>query len=141
MPSRKCSRTLFTESSPRWAQLARSVAIQYDPTQLIVEALERLHDRGTTPTSIDAVAREACRINQPLAVEAFFTQSRSDDVLTADGDIDDSQLTDPTVYKSGIHFQFEYHLYHVGLPTTGGTDTKSDVLEDAWQLHHPISSD
>jgi hypothetical protein len=133
--------TRFTELAPRWAQLARSVAIQYDPTQLIIEALERLHERGTTPASIDAVAREACRINQPLTVEVFFTQSRRDDVLTADGDIDDSQLTDPTVYKSGIHFQFKYHLYHVGLLTTGGTDTKSDVLDDPWQLQHPVTSE
>jgi hypothetical protein len=126
--------------APRWTQLARSVAIQYDPTQFIIEALERLHDRGTTP-GIDAVAREACRINQPFSVEVFFTQSRRDDVLTADGDIDESQLTDPTVYKSGIHFQFKYHLYHVGLLTNGGTDTKSDVPDDAWQLHHPINSE
>jgi hypothetical protein len=61
-------------------------------------------------------------------------------VLTADGDIDESQLTDPTVYKSGIHFQFKYHLYHVGLLTTGGTDTKADVLDDEWQLHNPVTA-
>jgi hypothetical protein len=98
-----------------------------------------MHQRGAAPAKIDAVAREACRINQPLAVEVFFTQSRRDDVLTADGDIDESQLTDPTVYKSGIHFQFKYHLYHVGLLTTGGTDGKNDVLDDDWRLEQTIS--
>lgn len=131
--------TPFTELAPRWAQLARSVAIQYDPTQLIVEALERLHQRGIQPATIDDVLTEACCINQPLAVEVFVTQSRRDDVLTADGDINDSMLTDPTVYKSGIHFQFKHQLFHIGLLTEGGTDTKVQVLEDEWELVHPIA--
>lgn len=130
--------TRFTTLAPRWAQLARSVAIQYDPTQLIIEALERLHQRGINPATIDAVAREASRINQPLTVEVFFTQSRREDVLTADGEINESVLTDPTVYKSGIHFQFKYHLRHIGLLTEGGTDDKDAVLSNKWALEHPV---
>ncbi|RLM53415.1 hypothetical protein DVK02_13035 [Halobellus sp. Atlit-31R] len=133
--------TRYTELAPRWAQLARSVAVQYEPTQLIVDALERLHRRGVDHATIDAVAREACRLNRPLAVEVFFTQSRREDVLTADGDIDDSVLPDPSVYKSGIHFQYKYHLYHVGLLTHGGTDRKDDVLTDTWALEHPVARD
>ncbi|MFW5950390.1 MAG: hypothetical protein ACOCR6_03535, partial [archaeon] len=129
--------TRFTELAPRWAQLARSIAIQYDPTQLIIEALERLHQTGTDNATIADVAAEACRINQPLAVEVFFTQNRRDDVLTADGDINDTMLHDPTVYKSGIHFQYKYQLYHVGLLTTGGTDEKDKVLDNLWQLEQP----
>jgi len=134
----KSRSTPFTDLAPRWAQLARSVAVQYEPTQLIIEALERLHERGIKPATIDAVVREACRINQPLAVEVFFTKSRREDVLTADGDIDESALTDPTVYKSGIHFQFKYHLRHIGLLTEGGTDTKSKVLQNSWELQQSV---
>jgi hypothetical protein len=130
--------TQFTALAPRWAQLARSVAIQYDPTRLIIEALEGLHQRGINPATIDAVVREACRINQPLTVEVFFTQSRREDVLTADGNINESVLTDPTVYKSGIHFQFKYHLRHIGLLTHGGTDDKGAVLTNNWALEHPV---
>jgi hypothetical protein len=130
--------TRFTTLAPRWGQLARSVAIQYDPTQLIVEALERLHQRGIETTTIDALVREASHINQPLAIEVFITQPRREDVLTADGDINESMLTDPTVYKSGIHFQFKYHLYHVGLLTKGGTDDKDEVLSNGWALEHPV---
>jgi hypothetical protein len=133
--------TRFTELAPRWAQLARSIAIQYDPTQLIIGALERLHQRGINPVTIDDVAREACRINQPLAVEVFFTQSRREDVLTIDGDIDGPVLKDPTVYKSGIHFQFKYHLCHIGLLTEGGTDDKDAVLTNKWELEHPVEHD
>jgi len=130
--------TPFTDLAPRWAQLARSVAIQYEPTQLIVEALERLHDRGVETAAIDDVVREACSINQPLAVEVFFTRTRREDVLTADGDIDEAALSDPTVYKTGMHFQYKYHLRHVGLLTHGGTDDKDEVLTDEWALEHPI---
>jgi hypothetical protein len=134
----KNSPTRFTELDPRLAQLARAVATQYDPTQLIVEALEHLHKNGTVDTSIAAVAEEACHINQPLAVEALFNQSRREDVLIADGHIDLYNLNDPTIYKSGIHFQFKYHLYNIGLLTTGGTDTKSGELANPWRLEHPI---
>jgi len=128
------SRTRFTELAPRWAQLARSIAIQYGPTRLIITTLKRLHQNGTRDATLADVALEATRINQPLAVEIFFTQHRRDDVLTSDGDINQSILGDPTVYKSGIHFQFKYQLYHLGILTTGGTDDKSNVLSNTWRL-------
>ncbi|QKG94195.1 hypothetical protein HPS36_14925 (plasmid) [Halorubrum salinarum] len=130
--------TRFTELAPRWAQLARSVTIQYAPTQLIVESLERLHDSGSQAVSLADVALEATRINQPLAVEVFFTRDQRDDVLTADGDINESVLADPTIYKSGVHFQFKYQLYHLGILTTGGTDTKDDVLSNEWRLDQSV---
>ena len=132
------SRTRFTELAPRWAQLARSVAIQYEPTRLIVTALERLHDDGVRDVSLADVALEATHINQPLAVEVFFTQNRRDEVLTADGDIHQAVLTDPAVYKSGIHFQFKYQLYHLGILTTGGTDDKGEVLSNEWRLEQAV---
>ncbi|MDB2238956.1 hypothetical protein [Halorubrum ezzemoulense] len=134
------SRTRFTELAPRWAQLARSVAIQYEPTRLIITALERLHENGVSEPTLADVALEATRINQPLAVEVFFTQHRRDAVLTADGEIAESELADPTVYKSGIHFQFKYQLYHLGILTTGGTDDKQAVLNNPWRLEHAIKS-
>lgn len=130
--------TRFTELAPRWAQLARSVAIQYEPTRLIITALERLDQNGTRDATLADVALEATHINQPLAVEVFFTQHRRDDVLTADGDIDQSVLGDPTIYKSGIYFQFKYQLYHLGILTTGGTDDKDTVLSNTWRLAQAV---
>jgi len=124
----------FTKLAPRWAQLARSVAIQYEPTRLIITALERLHRDGSRDATLADVALEATRINQPLAVEVFFTQHRRDDVLTTDGDINQAALEDPTIYKSGIHFQFKYQLYHLGIMTAGGTDDKDAVLSNTWRL-------
>ncbi|MDB2262189.1 hypothetical protein PM035_15435 [Halorubrum ezzemoulense] len=132
--------TRFTELAPRWAQLARSVAIQYEPTRLIISALERLHQSGTRDATLADVALEATRINQPLAVEVFFTQHRRENVLTADGNINESVLGDPTIYKSGIHFQFKYQLYHLGILTTGGTDDKNDVLSNTWRLEQAVGS-
>jgi hypothetical protein len=130
--------TRFTELAPQWAQLARSVAIQYEPTKLIINALEILHEGGVRDASLAGVALEATRINQPLAVEVFFTQNRRDDVLTADGAINESVLMDPAVYKSGIHFHFKYQLYHLGILTTGGTDDKGEVLNNTWRLEQAV---
>ncbi len=68
----------------------------------------------------------------------FITQSRREDVLTADGEIDEPMLADLTVYTSGVDFQFKTHLFHVGLLTEPGTDDKSEVLDDEWTLTQPV---
>jgi hypothetical protein len=47
-------------------------------------------------------------------------------------------LTEPTIYKSGIHFQFRYQLYHLGILTTGGTDDKNAVLSNEWRLEQTV---
>jgi len=49
-------------------------------------------------------------------------------------------LTDPTVHKSGIHFHFKYHLYHIGLLTEDGINTKSGVLTNPRKLQQPVQS-
>lgn len=132
--------TRFTQLAPQWAQFARSITIQYKPTQLIVDALERLHSQGVGKATIDEVARQACRINQPLAVELFFSQHRRDEILNPEGDLNGESLTDPSVYKTGIHFQFKFQLYHVGILTSGGTDSKGEVLTNEWALEQPFHS-
>jgi hypothetical protein len=131
-------RTRFTELAPRWAQLAQSVTMQYEPTQLIVEALEALHRNGVSEPTLQQLVEQAAAINQPLAIEVFITQDARGAVLTNDGNLDTSVLDDPAVYKSGVYFQFKAQLYHVGLLTTGGTDDKEDALRDAWQLEHTV---
>ena len=68
----------------------------------------------------------------------FITQSRREDVFTADGEINETMLADPTVYTSGVDSQFKAHLFHVGLLTGRGTDDKSEVLDDEWTLTQPV---
>ncbi|MFA1610766.1 hypothetical protein [Halobellus rubicundus] len=130
--------TRFTELAPRWAQLARSVAMGYEPTRLVVEALERLHADGVRPATLPDLAATACEINRPLAVEVFFTEGGRDAVLERDGTLRAEALDDPGVYKSGIHFQYKAQLYHVGLVTDRGTDDKAAALADPWALEHPV---
>ena len=130
--------TRFTELAPRWAQLARSVTMQYEPTRLIVDALESLHEDGVRPATLPAVVTAACRINRPLAVEVFFTADGRDDVLARDGTLRRDALHRPAVYKSGLHFQYKAQLYHVGLLTARGTDDKAAALDDPWALEHPV---
>ncbi|WP_330630517.1 hypothetical protein [Halocatena halophila] len=131
----------FTELNSHWAQLSRSIAIQYEPTQLIVEALECLHGRGVTSATIDDVVQEAFKRNRALTVEVFFAHGRRDGVLTAGGELDVSTLTDPDVYKTGIHFQFKHFLRHVGIVTRGGTDKKTEVLSNEWALQQSVTQE
>ncbi|WP_049985436.1 hypothetical protein [Halobellus rufus] len=134
------SQERFTELAPRWAQLARSVTMQYEPTTLVVDALENLHRDGVRPARLPAVAEAACEINRPLAVEVFFTERERDAVLRSDGTLDPTALDDPSVYKSGLHFQYKAQLYHVGLVTDRGTDDKAAALDDEWALEQPAGA-
>ncbi|WP_188876546.1 hypothetical protein [Halarchaeum grantii] len=130
--------TRFTDLAPRWAQLARSVMMQYEPTKLLVDALEALHREGVREAGLPELVERACAINQPLAVEVCVTEDAREAVLTRDGDLDTDALRDPHVYKTGLHFQYKAQLYHVGLVTDRGTDDKSAVLDDTWRLEQPV---
>lgn len=130
--------TRFTELSPKWAMLARAVTMQYEPTRLVVDALEQLHRDGVRTATLPELVTEACRLNQPLAIEVFVTTGRREDVLTPEGDLDESALNEPGVYKSGAYFQFKAQLYHVGLLTAGGTDDGEGALTDEWRLEQPV---
>lgn len=129
----------FIEYAPRWGQLARAVTIQYEPTRLIIDALEQLYRDGTRAVTLPQLVVQACGLNQPLGVEVFITSSRREDVLTPEGELDESHLDDPTVYKSGAYFQFKAQLYHVGLINEGGKDDVRKALTDEWRLEQSVS--
>jgi len=129
-------RTRFTDLAPRWAQLARTAAIQYEPTRLIVDSLEQIHEDGTESVRLPALVRRACRLNKPLGVEVFITSGERENVLTPDGDLNEAQLENSAIYKSGAYFQFKAQLYHVGLLTSGGKDDGRKALNDEWRLEH-----
>ena len=93
-------RTRFTEHAPRWAQLAQSQTMQYEPTKLIVDALKSLHQVGTTAPMFPEGVKQACELNQSL-VEVFFTQRRRDEVLSTDSELNESQQDDPGVVQVG----------------------------------------
>jgi hypothetical protein len=112
--------------------------MHYDPTGLIVDTLERLHADGITEVTLPELVTEACAVNQPLAVEVFVTRERREDVLTREGELDESVLEDPTVYKSGAYFQFKAQLYHTGIITEGGTDDGVAALTDPWRLEQSV---
>ena len=131
-------RARFTSYAPRWAQLARSVTVGYEPTALVVDALEQLHAAGRDAPTLPEVARRAVELNPPLAVEVFFSRDARDRVLTRDGDLEEDALEEPSVYKSGIYFQFKAQLYHVGLLTSRGTDDAAAALTDEWCLEEPV---
>lgn len=132
------SSTRFIELAPEWAQLARSVVMQYPPAQLIVESLEGLHSDGVRPVTLQYLVEEAFELNRTLAIETFFAQGQRETVLTRDGDLNTDGLRDPAVYKSGSYFQFKAQLFHVGLITDRGTDDGWEALYDEWALEEPV---
>jgi hypothetical protein len=137
----KYKSTRFTELASRWAQLARAVTMQYEPTQLMVEALEGLHREGHDTVTLPELVARACAINQPLAVEVFIMAGEREAVLTPAGELDWTVLEDPAVYKSGAYFQFKAQLYHVGLITEGGTDDGASALTDEWRLEESVGEE
>jgi hypothetical protein len=128
----------FCEYAPRWAALARSVTMQYDPTQLVVETLENLHAEDVVEPTLPTVVERACARNRPLAIEVFLTRDRREDALTVDGELLPERLADSGLYKSGAYFQLKAQLYHVGLLTSRGTDDAEAAIEDVWRLEHPV---
>lgn len=131
-------RTRFTELAPRWAQLARAVTMQYEPTQLVVETLEGLHREGQRTVTLPDLVARACAINQPLTVEIFITAGERDAVLTPAGEVDQVALQEPSVYKSGACFHFKAQLCHVGVITAGGTDDGSAALTNEWRVKETV---
>jgi hypothetical protein len=130
--------TRFTKLAPQWAQLARSVVVQYPPGELIIEALERLHADGVSDVTLPVLVEEAFALNQSLTTEVFFSQGKRDVVLTPDGELREEALCDPSVYKSGVYFQLKAVLFHTGLLTARGTDNGREAVVDEWQLEHPV---
>ena len=128
----------FCGYAPRWAALARSVTVQYEPTRLVVETLESLHAEGIDEPTLPTLLERACLRNRPLAVEVFLATDRREDVLTVDGDLRTDRLDDPSLYKSGAYFQFKAQLYHVGLLTERGSDDADAAVDDVWRLEHPV---
>lgn len=69
----------------------------------------------------------------------FITTGERENALTPDDDLDETQQDNPAIYKSGAYFQFKAQLYHVGLLTSGGTDSGEQALSNEWQLEHAVS--
>jgi hypothetical protein len=127
----------FYDVAPDWGELARRVIFAYPATQLLVEEIQAMHETGfDRPRLVDLV----CYLHgghPTFTVELFI---RGDDdvrsrVLTADGELRETELRDGRTYHSPTVFQLKAMLYHAGILTDRGAEPNNlDPTEDVWAL-------
>jgi len=131
------SRSRFVEAEPLWGELVRRIVFSYPATELLVSELQQHHDDlNDSPTLVDLV-RWLHKSHPTFAVELFIrgTESARERVLTGDGELRQSALTDGSVYHSPTVFQLKTMLYHAGILTERGAEPSNlTPSEDSWQL-------
>jgi hypothetical protein len=133
----------FITELPVMGTVVRHALLQSDPTRLLVATLDRLAGRGRRRPSLVTVATALAEADPNVAVELFVTNDRRGDVLldTPDGTrIQEAAFEEAAVYATNTTFQYKATLYHVGLLTERGVDTKSelDPRTDVWALDRPM---
>lgn len=136
------SRKRFIDIAPLWGQLTCRVVFDYPATELLVTELQQMHDDGfETPTLIELV--QWLHTQHPtFTVELFIRGDEGirERVLTGDGNIRDSTLTDGNIYHSPTIFQLKAMLYHAGILTERGSEPSNiNPATDVWKLREPLS--
>jgi hypothetical protein len=139
----KRSRKRFCEIAPEWGLVARRVVWAYPATQLLVEELQTMYDdRVTTPSLVELV--EWLHVQHPtFTVELFLrgTEEVRRRVLTEDGELRHTELTDGSVYHSPTVFQLKAILYHAGILESRGSEPSSlEPTTDQWTLRQPLNT-
>ena len=131
----------FVELAPQWGRLARRVAFEYPPTELLVTELQHMHEDGIAEPSLVDVVEYLHALHPTFTVELFVrnTDDARRRVLTDDGDLRSAALEDGAVYHSPTVFQLKAMLYHTGILTERG-DEPSDLepTADVWALREPV---
>lgn len=137
----KRSRQRFADLAPRWGGLARRVVFAYPATELLVEALQTMHDDGTPAPSLVDLVTHLYATRPTFAVELFVrgTDDARNRVFDDEGALRPDALADGDVYHSPTVFQLKTMLYHAGLLTESGTEPSTlDPTADEWALRHPL---
>jgi hypothetical protein len=133
----KRSRKRFTEVAPQWGLVARRVVFEYPATELIVEELQRLHDRGITEPSLKEFVLSLYDSHPSFAVELFVSnkEEKRERVFLDDDTLDAEALEDGSMYQPSTTFQLKAMMYHTGILTdTGAEPSNIDPTEDIWKL-------
>ncbi|ACV11967.1 conserved hypothetical protein [Halorhabdus utahensis DSM 12940] len=135
------SRKRFVEIAPEWGQLTRRVLWSYPATKLIVEELQTMHDDGIPEPSLVELVTWLHVHHPTFTVELFIRGSDSarSRVLTEDGELKASALSDGNVYHAPTVFQLKAMCYHAGILTERGAEPhRLDPETDVWQLVEPL---
>jgi len=135
------SRKRFVEIAPEWGQLTRRVLWSYPATKLIVKELQTMHDDGIPEPSLVELVTWLHVHHPTFTVELFIRGSDSarSRVLTEDGELKASALSDGNVYHAPTVFQLKAMCYHAGILTERGAEPhRLDPETDVWQLVEPL---
>ncbi|WP_336358253.1 hypothetical protein [Haloarcula sp. CGMCC 1.6347] len=135
------SRKRFIDVAPQWGQLVRRVVSDYPATELLVDGLYACHRDGFDSPSLVEFVEYLHALHPEFTVELFL---RGDEtvrqrVLTGDGELRRSELTDGSVYHSPTVFQLKAIYYHAGIVTDRGAEPSNlDPERDEWALCDPL---
>ncbi|WP_226013603.1 hypothetical protein [Halomicrobium salinisoli] len=137
------SRRRFIDACPVMGAEVRHALLSYPPTQVLVDVLGDLAEEGNDEPCLAEVAK-AVAVDRPNFALDLFVSPRSKDrerVLDEEsGTINLAAFDNGEIYSTHTEFQYKAMLYHAGLLTERGTDTKSEInpATDIWALETPL---
>ncbi|MFD1600472.1 hypothetical protein [Halobellus rarus] len=131
----------FIDVLPVMGIIIRQVLLDYRPTELLLNALDTLAERGHLEPSLSQVAKTIAQQRPSFALDFFVAPDSRDDVRNGStGELNLEKFDDGLVYSTHTTFQYKAMLYHAGVLTTRGNDKKSDLDPNSviWALEDPI---
>ncbi|WP_254861871.1 hypothetical protein [Halovivax gelatinilyticus] len=137
----KNSRSRFADEAPLWGQLARRVVYDYRATTLLVTELQAMYDDGIPEPTLPDLVTYLHAQHPTFTIELFIRGDESvrSRVLDEEGRLQESALTDGSVYHSPTVFQLKAMCYHAGILSDRGREpNRLDPTTDVWALCEPV---
>jgi len=133
--------TRFIDVLPIMGVLTRQALLEYQPTKILLNTLDSLADRGNTCPSLATVAKTIAQRRPTFALNFFVASEDRDDVRKSEsGELNLEKFDDGMIYSTHTTFQYKAMLYHTGILTARGNDTKAelDPTSAVWALEDPL---
>jgi hypothetical protein len=120
----------FIDELPVMGTAARQVLLSYPPTQVLINTLHDLAEQGQTEPTLVRVATEIARKKPDFAMDLFVSPGERDEVIEGtenNGKVNLEKFKEGIIYSTHTTYQYKAMLYHVGLLSERGHDTKSNL--------------
>lgn len=131
----------FIDVLPVMGVVTRQPLLEYKPTKILLDTLDSLAGQGDRRPSLSTVAKTIAQRRPTFALEFFIAPDDRGDVHeTGSGELDLEKFDDGMIYSTHTTFQYKAMLYHTGILTTRGNDTKMDLdpTSSVWALEDPL---
>jgi hypothetical protein len=133
----------FIDVLPVMGVVTRQALLEYEPTKILLDTLDSLAGRGDTSPSLATVAKTIARRRPTFALKFFVAPEDRDDVReSGSGQVNLEKFDDGMIYSTNTTFQYKAMLYHTGILTTRGNDTKAELDPSSalWALEDPLET-